>query len=103
MSPTSPSKWNKQPSQNAIVAAVASREERGSIIRPDPFLNPRLVRAVLITGLATLLATELGFLRARWLEATALDARQWGLCLIGAVVVAVVDETRKQVEPRSSN
>ena len=63
----------------------------------DPFDNSRLVRSLLMTGVVTILATELSFLQ-QWLLTTSLDARQWGACLLGALVVVAVDELRKAVE-----
>ncbi|MCP5035653.1 MAG: hypothetical protein GY939_27965, partial [Actinomycetia bacterium] len=45
------------------------------------------------------LATELRFLQ-RWLPTVSLTAAQWGICILAATTVLVVDEGRKIIEQR---
>ena len=84
----------------SIACALCCRDEIGSVFLSDPFDNPRLIRSLIVTGVVTILATELGFLQ-RWLLTTSLDARQWGWCLLGTSVVVGVDEIRKAIERRA--
>jgi Ca2+-transporting ATPase len=89
-------------SLSCILCALCSRDERGSVLRSDPFGNPRLLRSLAITAVLTILSTELGFLQ-RWLLTESLTARQWGACLLAVVIVVVVDEVRKGVERRTAH
>ena len=84
-------------SLSCIVCALCCRDEFDSVFGSDPFDNTRLLRSLIVTGVVTVLATELSFLQ-QWLLTTPLSARQWGICLVGAAVVIAVDEGRKLAE-----
>ena len=79
-----------------IVAAITNRDEFATVFRWEAWENRRLLRAIGVTVLATVLVTEIGFLQ-RWFTTESLNAREWAVCIVGALLVLAVDETRKAI------
>ncbi|MCP5033067.1 MAG: cation-translocating P-type ATPase, partial [Actinomycetia bacterium] len=82
-----------------VAAAIANRFELTTSFGPELLSNPRLLRGLGLSIVATVLATELRFLQ-RWLPTVSLTAAQWGICILAATTVLVVDEGRKIIEQR---
>jgi Ca2+-transporting ATPase len=79
-----------------IVAALTNRFELQTVFRRDAWDNPTLTKAMGATAVAAVLVTEVGFLQ-RWFDTMSLSAGEWAICIVGALLVLAVDETRKAI------
>ena len=84
-----------------VVAAFEARSETESIFGVDTFNSPRM-NVIAVAELAgAFLITQADFMR-RLLGTTLLTARQWGLCLLTAVVLLGCWEGGKAIARRRS-
>jgi len=81
--------------------ALETSDEEHSIFNGDLFRNAVLLKATGAALLATLLATELGFLN-RILETVELDLQQWAVCIVVSLAVVVLAEGRKLLGIRTT-
>ncbi|HMQ56356.1 MAG TPA: HAD-IC family P-type ATPase, partial [Anaerolineae bacterium] len=77
-----------------IYAVYTYRNPRPSVFSMETFNNSRLNWSVLISFVAVLLATELGFVQ-RWLELVSLDLAGWLFCAAVASLTLWVSELYK--------
>jgi Ca2+-transporting ATPase len=84
-------------SLGTIVAALVNRDELGTVFQRAAWTNRHFIRSMGVVALLTVLVTELGFLQ-RWIGTESLNAEEWAICIVGALVVLAVDEIRKAIE-----
>jgi Ca2+-transporting ATPase len=84
-------------SLGTIVAALVNRDELGTVFQRAAWTNRHFIRSMGVVALLTVLVTELGFLQ-RWIGTESLNAEEWAICIVGALIVLAVDEIRKAIE-----
>ena len=84
-----------------IVAALESREPRGTIFTLYTFANRRFVQLIGIALVFTFLVTALAPLQ-RIFDTVSLTSSQWGVCLLGPLVFLAVAELGKLLDRRAA-
>ena len=84
-------------SLGTIVASLVNRDEFGTVFQRGAWTNRHFIRSMGVVALLTVLVTELRFLQ-KWIGTEPLNAEQWAICIVGAVIVLAVDEIRKAIE-----
>lgn len=82
-----------------VVAAFEARSETETVFRLDTFNSPRMNRIAALEVVGAVLITQADFLR-RLLGTRQVNARQWGIGLLSAVVLLVLWEAGKFVARR---
>jgi Ca2+-transporting ATPase len=85
----------------ALFFSIATRDERRTVFSLDTFSDSKFVIATGVSIVTLLLTTVFGPLQA-FLKTTALDIRQWLICLAVALSIIVVTEIRKAVRRRTT-
>jgi P-type Ca2+ transporter type 2C len=83
-----------------VITAIETRNPEHSALGMDTVSNPRFNQMILASLVLTLLVTELSFLQ-KIFDTTSLNSAQWGICLLAALVTAVVTEVAKFVLRRT--
>jgi P-type Ca2+ transporter type 2C len=83
-----------------IVAALEARELTGSIFSHYTIANRRFVQLIAAAAALTFLVTELSPLQ-RIFDTVPLTSRQWGICLLAAIVFLALVELGKLVDRRA--
>lgn len=83
-----------------VIAAVSTRDPDHTMFRRYTISNARFVLFVLACLVLTLLVTELNFLQ-RIFDTVPLTSRQWGICLLTAVVALGAAELAKLILRRT--
>ena len=84
-----------------VVAALESREPRGTIFTLYTFANRRFVQLIGIALVFTFLVTALAPLQ-RIFDTVSLTSSQWGVCLLGPLVFLAVAELGKLLDRRAA-
>jgi len=83
-----------------LVFSFAARDEWRTVFSLDTFNDRTFVVTSLLSAVAIILASELGFLQ-RVLDTVELTGNQWLICLGAGLVVLVASEVRKLAHDRS--
>jgi Ca2+-transporting ATPase len=84
-----------------IVAAFESRSETASVFTADTLNSRNLNVTALVEFVGAILLTQWDFLR-RLLDTTALNAQQWGLALLSAILLLLAWELGKWIARRTA-
>lgn len=82
-----------------LVFSFSARDEWRTVLSLDTFNDRTFVVASLLSAVAIVLASELGFLQ-RVLDTVSLTGNQWLICLGAGLAVLVVSELRKLIHGR---
>jgi Ca2+-transporting ATPase len=82
-----------------VVAALEAREPKGTVFARYTIENARFLQMIGAALVLTFLVTALGALQ-RIFGTTALTSRQWGICLLGPIVLLALLELGKLIERR---
>jgi Ca2+-transporting ATPase len=82
-----------------VVAALEAREPKGTVFAHYTIENARFLQMIGAAVVLTFLVTALGALQ-RIFGTTALTSRQWGICLLGPIVLLALLELGKLIERR---